>query len=294
MLAPLVHRSIGCSCVRQIAREFTASPASILGQLARLGRHCLLYQQLHRPAGPILEPLALDGFQSFEFSQDHPFYLNVVVGKRSHFFYAFTEAELRRRGRMTARQLRRRAWNEARYGRPHPRAIELESAAALALAAPEPQDLELHTDEHTDYPRALRRLPHLTITHRTISSRAARVTSNPLFPVNLLDLLLRHSGSNHKRETIAFSKRRQSALERVAIFQVWRNYMKWFSERRREGTPAMRLGLRSRRLTLEGLLEERLFASRIPLPQRLARYYRREVVTRRIPNGSRHTLRFAF
>jgi hypothetical protein len=35
---------------------------------------------------------------------------------------------------------------------------------------------------------------------------------NPLFPVNLADLLLRHSSANHKRETIAFSKRRQGAM----------------------------------------------------------------------------------
>jgi len=35
--------------------------------------------------------------------------------------------------------------------------------------------------------------------------------------VNLADLLLRHTGANHKRETIAFSKRRQGALYRVAI-----------------------------------------------------------------------------
>jgi hypothetical protein len=49
------------------------------------------------------------------------------------------------------------------------------------------------------------------VTHRTISSRALRDTRNPLFAINLLDLLIRHSGANHKRETIAFSKRRQSA-----------------------------------------------------------------------------------
>ena len=51
---------------------------------------------------------------------------------------------------------------------------------------------------------------------------------------DLLDLLIRHSGANHKRETIAFSKRRASAIERLCVFLVWRNWIKWFSERRPE------------------------------------------------------------
>jgi hypothetical protein len=41
----------------------------------------------------------------------------------------------------------------------------------------------------------------------------------------LADLLLRHSTANPKRETIAFSKRRQGALYRVAIWVVCRNYI---------------------------------------------------------------------
>ena len=56
--------------------------------------------------------------------------------------------------------------------------------------------------------------------------------------MNLLDLLIRHSSANHKRETIAFSKRRQSAAERLFVLVVWRNYLKSFSERKRDATPA--------------------------------------------------------
>ena len=88
---------------------------------------------------------------------------------------------------------------------------------------PEPQALELHSDEHPAYPRALRRLTDWSIRHHRISSLAARTPQNPLFPVNLLDLLLRHNSANHKRETIAFSKRGQSAVERAALLLVWRN-----------------------------------------------------------------------
>ncbi|MBD3162233.1 MAG: hypothetical protein GF328_09010 [Candidatus Latescibacteria bacterium] len=127
-----------------------------------------------------------------------------------------------------------------------------------------------------------------------ISSRRARTPGNPLFPVNLLDLLVRHSGSNHTRETIAFSKRRQAAAERLAIFQVWRNYMKSLSERKQDATPAQRLSLREGKLTVKELLGGRLFPARVRLPERLMRYYRREVKTRQVANGRRHALRYAF
>jgi hypothetical protein len=288
LLVPTFHRLLGCSAFRQIAREFDASPQTILTHAARLGRHCLLVHDRHRPRRPLTEPLVLDSFVSFEFSQYHPTGFHLVAGQASHFFHGFTDSELRRSGRMTRAQQRRRAELEARFGRPDPRSTENEVAELLRLVAPQPQALVLHTDEHTDYPRALRRLPHLDVTHRTTSSRAARTRHNPLFPANLLDLLIRHSGANHKRETIAFSKRRQSADERLWVLLAWRNYLKSFSERQRDATPAMRLGLLDRRLTVRDLLAERLFVTRSRLPARWQRHYWRQETTRRIPHGAGH------
>jgi len=39
-----------------------------------------------------------------------------------------------------------------------------------------------------------------------------------IFPIKLLDSLVGHSSANHKRETIAWSKRRKVCAERLAIF----------------------------------------------------------------------------
>jgi hypothetical protein len=41
------------------------------------------------------------------------------------------------------------------------------------------------------------------------------------------------------------------------------------------------------------VLASRLFATRIELPDRWARYYWREIPTRRIPNGSMHRAKYA-
>jgi transposase-like protein len=293
LLVPIFHRLVGCSAFRQIAREFEVSPSTVATHAARLGRHCLLFHWRERPPGPIRERLVLDGFESFEWSQYHPTSYHLLAGAESHYLYGFTDSERRRSGRMSAGQQRRRQALESRLGRPDPRSVEREVARLLALVAAEPQGLELDSDEHQDYPRALRRLGHLTVDHRVTSSRAPRTSRNPLFAVNLADLLIRHSGANHKRETIAFSKRRQSGAERLWVFLVWRNWGKWFSERRRSWTPAMRLGLTGHRWRVEQLLKERLFPSRVVLPERWRRYYGRDVTTRAILQCRRHRLRYA-
>jgi hypothetical protein len=293
LLARLWHRLLGCSAYRQIARALAVSPTTVLRQTERLGRHCLLFHERQRPKGPLTEALALDGFETFEFSQYTPVHFHVAVGQASHFLYGFTDSELRRKGRMTPAQRQRRQALEHAFGRPDPRSIEHEVAALLAFVVPPASPVELHSDDHPAYPRALRRLGDRAVLHHVTPSRVARTPRNPLFPVNLFDLLVRHSSANHKRETIAFSKRRQSAAERLAIFTVWRNYQKPFSERRRDASPAQRLGLVHGRLALDDVLAERLFPSRIALPARLADYYWRRIPTRRIPNGRRHTLRYA-
>ena len=292
LLFSVFYRSVSGSGFRQIARELAVSPQTVSGQTSRLGRHCLLFQQQYRHQATVDEPLVADGFESFEYSQYFPCHFHLVVGAHSHFLHAFTDSELRRKGRMTDYQKRRRASLEASVGRPDPKSIRREFAELLKLL-PGNGPIELHTDEHRAYPRALKDL-NRSISHQTTPSKRPRTSRNPLFPVNLVDLLIRHSGANHKRETIAFSKRRQGAAERLAIFQVWRNFLKHFSERRSSATPAQRLGLLDRRLSLEEVLRDRLFPARTVLPERLMRYYRREIPTRCIPNGTMHRLKYAF
>ena len=86
-------------------------------------------------------------------------------------------------------------------------------------------------DEHKAYPRALRGLLDRRFRLEQTSSRRPRVPGNPLQPVNHLHALMRHSGANFKRETLAWSKRRQSMVWRDCLFRVWRNWVKRTAER---------------------------------------------------------------
>jgi len=293
LLAPVFHRLVSCSGMRQIARESHVSHTTIRRLSDRLGRHCLLFHERLRPQTVPTEPLVLDGFRTFEHSQYWPMDLNLLVGP-SLFVYGFNDAELRRSGTMRPAQAVKRSILEKKHGRPDPLATRKRVEELLRRVVPPMGFVVLRSDEHPAYPLALRRLRDRSFLHERTSSKAARTTSNPLFPANLSDLLLRHSSANHKRETIAFSKRRQSALYRMAIWTVWRNYMKDRSENRKVGPPAKALGLIARALRLDDVLRKRLFPKRIKtLRGWLEACYFGRIVTRAIERNRSHSARYA-
>jgi len=292
LLKPLFFRVLACSAYRQIAREFGVAHATVQRQVECLGRHCLLLHEALRPRGAPREPLVLDGFRSFEFGQYWPFDLNLLVGS-SHYVYAFNDAELRRSGTMTPRQQRRRTELETRHGRADPRATCDAIVELVGRIVPPNASAEIRSDEHTVYGPALRQLPNRALRHRRISSKLARTPRNPLFPVNLADLLLRHTGANHKRETIAFSKRRQGALYRAAIWLVWRNYVKSVSERRGDAPAGVRVGAIERRWSVKDVLRERRFPWRAKLSPWLERCYFGRIPTRRMARCREHRLAYA-
>jgi len=217
----------------------------------------------------------------------------VAVDPKSWYFIYFTDSELRRKGRMTAAQKRRRGELEGRLGRPSPRAIAQDMGEVLRVVLRGAVSAVVYSDEHPAYRRSLQQVA-IPVVHRQTNSRAPRHAANELAPVNALDGLLRHSSANHKRETIAYSKRRQAAAEKAAILLVWRNAMKWCAENKPGQTPAMRLGLRQERLTVDELLRERIFRSQVALPPRWDAYYQRRVTTRALAHNRRHELTYAF
>ena len=157
-----------------------------------------------------------------------------------------------------------------------------------------PHRAVVYSDDHPAYRRSLRGLS-MRVDHRVTAGQEHRDRHNALWEVNLLDLLIRHSNANHKRETIAWSKRRQASAERLAMLLVWRNYMKGRQEKvRGSPTPAMVKGLLKRPLTTAALLRERLFRTRFKLPPQWARYYDRVVLTRGLGRQRRHELSFGY
>ena len=282
---------VGCMGNRQIARALACSPSTVAHQIARLGRHCLLVQARELARIESLDEVAIDGFETFEWSQYFPFHHNVAVDVASGYFLYHTDSPLRRKGRMTAQQKTRRLALEAELGKAHPNAVEIGVRELLQILPK--KRVTIRSDDHPAYPRAIASLG-LEVIHRVTSSKDRRDERNPLWEVNLLDLMIRHSTAAHKRETIAWAKRRQASIEKLSIFQVWRNYMKRRREKRISATSAMLLGLAQRPWRMRDLLAGRLFYEKAGLSDRWRDYYRRNVTTRALTVNRTHKLVLAF
>jgi hypothetical protein len=292
VLPQLFMKTVGAMANRQIARELAVAPSTVDRQLERLGRHCLLVHQELLDRCRVDGPVAVDGFESFEYSQYFPFHHNLAVEVATSFGLGFTTSPLRRKGRMRPDQKRRRADLETALGRPDPKAVEKGMRDLLQIVAKLGNGLQLRSDEHPAYPRAVRGLGG-AVEHRVTSSTERRDTHNPLFEVNLLDLLIRHSSANHRRETIAWSKRRNGSSLRLAILLVWRNLVKRRWEKGPPVSPAMLKELVDHLLSVTELLAVRRFPSQIALAPPWARIYAGDDKTPALGANRVHRLTYA-
>lgn len=293
VLPQVLRQTTSCAANRQIAHNLGVAPDTVDRAIGRLGRHCMLaHLRLWRESAP-RGAIVIDGLETFEWSQFFPFHANVAVEVETGFFAWFTESELRRRGRMTPWQARRREQLEQSYGRPDPKAVGHGIKALLDVVLKKTESATVRSDDHPAY-RAPIRESNCRIRHEVTSSRRRRDGNNALYEGNLLDLWIRHGSANHKRETIAWSKRRQRAMERLAIVLVDRNYLRSRWKKRGGPTPGMLRGVVERKLTVEEILDERLFPGRIGLPGEWERYYWGRVKTRALAVNREHTLKYAY
>jgi len=297
------------SAHRQIARSLGCAPSTVTRLSARLGRHALLLltRSLQHLEGRLQEPVVLDHFETFEFTQDFPFGIATPVGSRSWFVYGLDPAPHARTGTRSPAQRARLA---ARPNRPRRGGYAASSArvveSLLRLRAPD-LPVELVGDGHPAYDRAVQACdrPEALRLHRFPNpprgpkgaphSPAAVARDRALFPVDALHALLRHTSAHHRRESIAFGRRLNALMERLFLTAVWRNFVKARSERRPDpSTPAMRLGLAAQPWSWRRLFARRLFPSREQVPPIWRHLYNRNWITPVFSSNARHRLKHAY
>jgi len=292
IIGKLMNKVTSGACNSQVAFDLSVSPATIDRQIYRLGRHCLLFHAKLMKYKPVLRDIGIDGFVSFEQSQYHPFHFHVAVDRETAFFPFFTDSEVRRSGRMTDAQKAKRKILEQLRGKPDPQAVRKDVRELLAYLTADKAEMIVHSDDHKAYPLAMRDLP-CKILHIVTSSKVIRDRINKLFEINLLDLLIRQAEAEHKRETISYSKRRNCAAYKLAIFLVQKNYVKSKRVRGIKETPAQLIGLCRHRLTVGEIMGRRLFVAQVGLDGRWSQYYWQEVETRALKINRRHDLKYA-
>jgi hypothetical protein len=273
------------SAHRQIARSLHASKTTITRSAERLGRHAILFHaRCLESLDALKEPVVHDHFETFVGRQDHALGVGTAVGARSWFVYDVDPAPHRGSGRRPDRKPSTMAKAQRTYVESIRRTIQ-----ALLPKVAAPNRLHCLVDGRVDYRAAMRQ--------RTIQGRVRlSVYPNPkrgpkgsprtaeaiardaaMFPVDQLHQLVRHTCSDHKRETISFGRRIESILGRAHLVAVWKNFIKSRSERKPDRTtPAMRLGLTDTRWRWEWVLSRRLFPARVgPSDAALKLYWKR-------------------
>jgi hypothetical protein len=223
-------------------------------------------------APPISEPMVHDHFESFVSRQDRALAIGTAVGARSWFVYDIDPAPHRGSGRRPDRKpdSQAKATPDGSYVRSISRTI-----SSLIARVPEQDQLVLRVDGRLDYLEAVRRSGLASRLRMEIfpnpkrgpkgSPRSLEAIERDfaMFPVDQLHQLLRHTCSDHKRETIAFGRRAESILGRAHLIAVWKNFIKRRTERRpSDTTPAMVVGLTDAQWTWARMLSRRLFARR--------------------------------
>ena len=298
LLVAVASGLAACSAHRQIARSCHCAKTSVTRMAERLGRHAILFHARSLAAVPSLgEAIVHDHWEVFIGRQDRALGIGTAVGAQSWFVYDIDPAPHRGSGRRPERK-KETPGTAARPRRPYVESIK-RTIRGLISRLPENQPLVMIVDGRIDYAVSardgafgsrvdLRVFPNPVRGPKgTPRSREARERDWAMFPVDQLHQLLRHSCSDHKRETISFGRRLESIVGRAHLMTVWKNFVKSRSERRPDRTtPAMRLGLAAGRWRWERILSRRLFLEREPVSSSARRLYEKRW-TRALPELSR-------
>ena len=274
-----------CSAHRQIARSMHCSKTSVTRMAERLGRHAILFHaRCLESLGEISEPVVHDHFEAFIRRHDHALGIGTAVGSNSWFVSDVDPAPHRGSGRRPDRRLEAPERENAAYVASIRRTIR-----TLFPRVSASNGLHLVVDGRKDYHGAIRREGVKERIELSVypnpkrgpkgspRSPEARARDHAMFPVDQLHQLLRHSCSDHKRETISFGRRLESILGRAHLIAVWKNFIKSRSERKPDRTtPAMKIGLATECWRWERILTRRLFPARIqPTEAALKLYWKR-------------------
>jgi len=203
----------------------------VSNRIGRLARQAMGMMAEMRSCQDFTEDLVADGFESFIHSQYSPNNIHHLIGQKSQYVYACDLAHIRRKGRMTAYQKRKRALLERREH------FSGEINASFTRICQTIHDLAgmrdsiiLHTDEKKEYRPVLELNNYIDgkVTHITTSSRKARTFHNPLWPVNYYDRELRKDQASHVRETTRWSKEANNCMERMYVYAGYHNFFKPF------------------------------------------------------------------
>jgi hypothetical protein len=242
--AAFLRLMVACVGLRQAAQVLQVARRTVEHRFAWLSRHASHWHANRLRSASLAGPFQLDEMESFEANRYQPVTVPILIDRKSLFIVATEVGPLRRKGRLTSEQKRRRAAHELRHGRrpSHSRPAVRAVLDRLNNAVEPERPVVLESDFKPLYGNLGRRIFPGRFVWRRYSASARRDRTNPLFPINHTNARLRHFLARLRRRTWCVSKRRHGLRAHLWIAALWSNYVRGITNRSRT-TAAQAVGL---------------------------------------------------
>lgn len=222
----------GSMNLRALSRVFKASVDSISNRIERLARQLLVYHEYLKSTIKLKEDLVADGFESFAVSQYFPNNIHLLGGKESQYLYDLNYVLLKRKGKMTDYQKKKRkklykkvVFHKGALSKSFREIVD----EVFHLAKTSEKEIKLYTDMKPEY-RTVFKKHELSdtgkVSHIRILSRKHRTVKDFLFTCDYLDREIRKDQAAHRRETKCFSRNVCNSMNRLIVYFFYHNYIK--------------------------------------------------------------------
>lgn len=211
--------------LRQVARKHGLDCNSAQMKFRKIARHLRILNRSLLHELPPNQQYCLDEAESFEHLSIAPLTIPVLVENRTKLVIATDVAPIRRGAKRGSRRERKLARFEGLHGRRVDRGRECVRRVFGRLArllAGKPA--LLLTDKKPSYATECRVRFRDRVQHVTASSRLPRTPTNPLFPANLTEDMMRDNNGRLHRKSWLVSKRRRMLQLQLALFTAYRNW----------------------------------------------------------------------
>jgi hypothetical protein len=238
--------------LRQSSRNLRLSLRCTELKFRKIARHMRRLNLNLRGPLPENSSFQLDEIETYEGRRNtRPLSVPILIETKSRFLVWAESAMIRPRGKMTPARSRAMLEDELQFGRRRDQSRwklqrTFRRGADLARSL---NRILLETDKKASYVGlATQAFGRSRLVHRCTSSKLARTSANPLFPINHTEAMARDLTGRLRRESWLVSKKRRYLDLGLQVLLAYRNYV-----RRRfnfdELSPAERLGFAPRRLT---------------------------------------------
>ena len=246
--------------IRQTSRNLGLSLRCTELKFRKIGRH-LRHLNLNL-RGPLPEgtEIQLDELETFEGRRNtRPLTVPVVIEREHRFIIWAESAPIRPRGKMSEARKQAIRDDSRRLGprRDRSRRSLLRAFRHAHAMTRHSRRVRLQTDEKSVYPNLASRVFGANrVVHEQTNSKLARMTWNPLFPINHTEAVMRDLLGRLRRDSWLVSKTRWCLDLALQYFMAYRNYARPRFNYDEE-SPAQMLGLAPRRLKVGELLSWR-------------------------------------